>query len=109
MIYHLLDALKNLDLPGQGLFQYLSFRAIISFTASLLISIFAGKRIIGWLQSKQIGETIRDLGLEGQIVLIALVHLGGDKQFLNGDTHVSLLPDIRFFCINNSMKQLCNL
>ena len=67
MIYHLLEALKDLDLPGQGLFQYLSFRAIISFTASLLISIFAGRRIISWLQKKQIGETIRDLGLEGQM------------------------------------------
>ena len=77
MIYHLLDALKDLDLPGQGLFQYLSFRAIISFTAALLISIFAGRRIISWLQKKQIGETIRDLGLEGQMQKKGTPTMGG--------------------------------
>ena len=55
MIYHLFEYIKDLDIPGQGLFQYLSFRAIISFTTALLISIFAGKSIIGWLQKKQIG------------------------------------------------------
>ena len=67
MIYHLFEYLKEFDIPGQGLFQYLSFRAIVSFTTALLISIFAGRKIIGWLQKKQIGETIRDLGLEGQM------------------------------------------
>ena len=58
MIYHLVEYLKDLgvDLPGQGLFSYLSFRAIISFTTALLISIFAGKRIIRWIQKKQIGD-----------------------------------------------------
>ena len=77
MIYHLLEALKNLDIPGQGLFHYLSFRAIISFTAALLISIFAGRRIISWLQKKQIGETIRDLGLEGQMQKKGTPTMGG--------------------------------
>jgi len=77
MIYHLLNALKELDLPGQGLFQYLSFRAIISFTTALLISIFAGRKIIDLLQKKQIGETIRDLGLEGQMQKKGTPTMGG--------------------------------
>ena len=79
MIYHLVEYLKQvgIDLPGQGLFSYLSFRAIAAFTVALLISVFAGKRIIGWLQKKQIGETIRDLGLEGQLQKKGTPTMGG--------------------------------
>ena len=83
MIYHLFNLLENLDIPGQGLFQYLSFRAIASFTLALLISIFAGKRIIGWLQKKQIGETIRDLGLEGQMQKKGTPTMGGIIIFVS--------------------------
>ena len=50
MIYHLFDFLKDYDIPGQGLFNNLSFRAILSFTIALLFSIVAGKKIIGWIQ-----------------------------------------------------------
>ena len=79
MIYHIFEYLKNIgaDLPGSGLFQYLSFRAIASFTTALLISILAGKKIIAWLQKKQIGETIRDLGLEGQMQKKGTPTMGG--------------------------------
>ena len=79
MIYHLVEYLKQIgiDLPGQGLFGYLSFRAIASFTTALLISIFAGRKIIAWLQKKQIGETIRDLGLEGQMQKKGTPTMGG--------------------------------
>ena len=79
MIYHLVEYLKQIgiDLPGQGLFDYLSFRAIASFTTALLISIFAGRKIIAWLQKKQIGETIRDLGLEGQMQKKGTPTMGG--------------------------------
>lgn len=79
MIYHLIEYLKELgiDIPGQGLFSYLSFRAIASFTIALLISIFAGKRIIRWIQKKQIGEEIRDLGLEGQMQKKGTPTMGG--------------------------------
>ncbi len=79
MIYHLIEYLQKvgIDIPGQGLFGYLSFRAIISFTAALLISIFAGKRIIRWMQKKQIGEEIRDLGLEGQMQKKGTPTMGG--------------------------------
>ena len=67
MIYHLFEYLQQYDIPGQGLFNYLSFRAMLASVVAMLIAFFAGKSIIVWLQRKQIGETIRDLGLEGQL------------------------------------------
>ncbi len=96
MIYHLIEYLKDLgiDIPGQGLFGYLSFRAIISFTAALLISIFAGKRIIGWLQKRQIGEEIRDLGLEGQMQKKGTPTMGGIIIFLSIIIPVLLFADL---------------
>lgn len=63
MIYHLFQLLKDCDIPGQGLMNYLSFRAMLGCVTAMLISFFIGRRIIRWLQKKQIGETIRDLGL----------------------------------------------
>ena len=83
MIYHLFEWLKDYDIPGQGLMTYLSVRAILAFTTALLISIFAGKRIIGWLQKKQIGETIRDLGLEGQMQKKGTPTMGGIIIFIS--------------------------
>ena len=67
MIYHLFELLKDCDIPGQRLFTYLSFRAIFASATAILISLIFGKKIIRWLQKKQIGEEIRDLGLEGQM------------------------------------------
>ena len=66
MLYHLLENLENYDFPGSGLYKYLSFRAGMALLISLLISTIYGKRIISFLQRKQIGETVRDLGLSGQ-------------------------------------------
>ena len=96
MIYHLIEYFKQIgiDLPGQGLFGYLSFRAIASFTAALLISIFAGKKIIGWLQKKQIGETIRDLGLEGQMQKKGTPTMGGIIIFISLIIPALLLGDL---------------
>ena len=96
MIYHLTEYLKELgiDIPGQGLFTYLSFRAIISFTFALLISIFAGKRIIRWIQKKQIGEEIRDLGLEGQMQKKGTPTMGGIIIFLSIIIPVLLFADL---------------
>ncbi|MBQ9818996.1 MAG: phospho-N-acetylmuramoyl-pentapeptide-transferase, partial [Bacteroidales bacterium] len=62
MLYHLFQWLQQYDIPGQGLMNYLSFRAMLASIFSMLIAFFAGKHIIRWLQRKQIGETIRDLG-----------------------------------------------
>ena len=77
MIYHLFQYLQKFDIPGQGLFKYLSFRAMLASVTAILISIFIGRRIIGWLQRKQIGETIRDLGLEGQMQKKGTPTMGG--------------------------------
>ena len=66
MIYHLFEYLEQFDFPGAGMFQYLSFRASLTIITSLVISMIAGKRIIRMLQRKQIGESVRDLGLHGQ-------------------------------------------
>ncbi len=96
MLYHLIEYLKDLgiDIPGQGLFGYLSFRAIISFTAALLISIFAGKGIIRWIQKKQIGEEIRDLGLEGQMQKKGTPTMGGVIIFLSIIIPILLFADL---------------
>lgn len=66
MIYHLFEYLEQFDFPGAGMFQYLSFRASFTIITSLIISMVFGKRIIKMLQRKQIGESVRDLGLHGQ-------------------------------------------
>ncbi len=66
MIYYLFEYLEQFDFPGAGMFQYLSFRASFAAITSLVISMIFGKRIINILQRKQIGELVRDLGLDGQ-------------------------------------------
>jgi len=66
MLYYLFTYLERIDFPGAGVFQYISFRSAMTVITSLIISMIFGKRIINYLQKKQIGETIRDLGLEGQ-------------------------------------------
>ena len=92
MIYHLFEWLEGCDIPGQKLMGFLSFRAILAFTSALLISIIAGKRIIGWLQKKQIGETIRDLGLEGQMQKKGTPTMGGIIIF------ISIIVPVLLFC-----------
>ncbi len=67
MLYYLFEYLdKTYDIPGAGLFQFLSFRAALAIITSLGLTLFLGKRIIALLLRMQVGETIRDLGLEGQ-------------------------------------------
>lgn len=78
MLYYLFDYLdKQFDLPGAGVFQYISFRAAMALIISLLISMVFGKRIIDVLRKKQIGETVRDLGLEGQLQKKGTPTMGG--------------------------------
>ncbi len=79
MLYHLVKWLSDLglDIPGAGLMNYLSFRAMLAAVFSMLIAFFAGGKIIHWLQRKQIGETIRDLGLEGQMQKKGTPTMGG--------------------------------
>ena len=77
MLYHLFEALKDYDFPGHGLIGYLSFRAILANVLGMLFAFFAGEPIIRWLQRRQIGETIRDLGLEGQMQKKGTPTMGG--------------------------------
>lgn len=78
MLYHLFTYLDSvMDVPGAGLFQYISFRAGMSLITSLVIGILFGKRIIEWLQLKQVGEIVRDLGLEGQMNKQGTPTMGG--------------------------------
>ncbi|MBZ9627950.1 phospho-N-acetylmuramoyl-pentapeptide-transferase [Psychroflexus sp. CAK57W] len=78
MLYHLFEFLENsYDLPGARLFQYISFRAAAAIILSLLISTIFGKRIILFLQRKQIGESVRELGLEGQKEKAGTPTMGG--------------------------------
>ena len=78
MLYHLFQYLREFyDLPGSGMFQYISFRASAAIILALLIAIVFGKSIIRFLQRKQIGEEIRDLGLEGQLAKRGTPTMGG--------------------------------
>lgn len=77
MLYYLFKYLDELNFPGAGAFEYISFRASLAAILSLVISTVFGKRIIRWLQQKQIGETIRDLGLEGQMAKKGTPTMGG--------------------------------
>jgi phospho-N-acetylmuramoyl-pentapeptide-transferase len=77
MLYYLFDYLDSLNFPGAGLFQYISFRAGLALISSLIVSIVIGKKIINKLRQQQIGETVRDLGLAGQIEKSGTPTMGG--------------------------------
>jgi len=77
MLYYLFKYLDELNFPGAGVFDYISFRAAMALITSLIISIFFGKRIINLLRKQQIGETVRDLGLQGQIEKQGTPTMGG--------------------------------
>lgn len=78
MLYPIFDYLDSvLDIPGTGVFRYISFRAGMAALFSLIITITFGHRIINWIRNKQIGETVRDLGLEGQTAKKGTPTMGG--------------------------------
>lgn len=77
MLYYLFDFLDKLDIPGAGMFQYISFRSASAVILSLVLTTIFGKRIIYMLQKQQIGETVRDLGLEGQMKKQGTPTMGG--------------------------------
>lgn len=78
MLYYLFTYLQEaLNFPGAGVFQYISFRAAMAVIVSLLISLIFGKRIISFLAKKQVGESIRDLGLVGQVEKAGTPTMGG--------------------------------
>lgn len=78
MFYYLFDYLQQCcDFPGAGLFEYISFRAAMAVITSLIITLIFGKRWIRFLNRKQVGETIRNLGLEGQMEKEGTPTMGG--------------------------------
>ncbi|MEN6619038.1 MAG: phospho-N-acetylmuramoyl-pentapeptide-transferase [Rikenellaceae bacterium] len=102
MLYNLFDYFKDvIDFPGIGLFRYISFRAFSALILSLLIALFVGKKIIGRLAKMQIGEEIRDLGLEGQIQKKGTPTMGGIIILVS-----LLIPAILFGDLTNIYVQL---
>jgi phospho-N-acetylmuramoyl-pentapeptide-transferase len=77
MLYYLFEYLDKLNVPGAGVFSYISFRSAAAVITSLFISLMIGKRIIQLLQKKQAGEVVRDLGLEGQYRKQGTPSMGG--------------------------------
>lgn len=77
MFYYLFHYLDQLNFPGAGVFQYISFRAALALLSSLIITMVFGKRIINFIRRKQIGETIRELGLQGQNEKAGTPTMGG--------------------------------
>jgi phospho-N-acetylmuramoyl-pentapeptide-transferase len=77
MLYYLFNYLDKLNVPGAGIFHYISFRSAMALIFSLIISMVIGRRIIEKLRVMQIGETVRDLGVEGQLKKIGTPTMGG--------------------------------
>jgi phospho-N-acetylmuramoyl-pentapeptide-transferase len=78
MLYYLFEYLdKTMDIPGTGVFQYITFRSALALILSLLISTIYGKKIITFLRNQQVGETVRELGLEGQNQKAGTPTMGG--------------------------------
>ncbi len=97
MLYHLFEYLDlNFDFPGSKLFSFISFRAGMAIIFSLLITLVFGGKLIRFLQRKQVGESIRDLGLEGQIEKSGTPTMGG-LIIIAG----ILIPTLLFAKLNN--------
>ncbi len=77
MLYYIFKYLDELNVPGAGMFEYISFRSGLAVITSLVVSMIFGKRIINLLEKAQIGETIRDIGLEGQLQKKGTPSMGG--------------------------------
>ncbi len=97
MLYPVFDYLdKVLDIPGMGVFQYISFRAGMASLFSLIITISFGHKIIAWIRRQQIGETVRDLGLDGQNEKKGTPTMGGLMIMA-----AILIPTLLFADLNN--------
>jgi phospho-N-acetylmuramoyl-pentapeptide-transferase len=102
MLYSLFDYLDRvLDIPGTGVFRYISFRAGMAALVSLVITITFGHHIINWIRNRQIGETVRDLGLEGQTQKKGTPTMGGLMMIA-----AILIPTLLFANLNNIYIQL---
>ena len=77
MIYHLFEHFQYLDFPGSGIMQYISVRSILASITAIVLILCFGKKFIKYMQRKQLGEEIRDLGLEGQLAKKGTPTMGG--------------------------------
>lgn len=96
MLYYLFEYLNELEIPGAGMFQYISFRSALAIIISLALSTLYGKRIINLLRKKQVGEEIRNLGLQGQKEKTGTPTMGG--LIILGSI---LIPTLLFAKLNN--------
>lgn len=97
MLYYLFDFLdKQFNIPGSGMFQYTSFRAGMAVLTALLFALFFGKKIINYLRKEQLGETVRDLGLDGQKEKQGTPTMGGIIIIL-----ATIIPVLLFAKLNN--------
>jgi phospho-N-acetylmuramoyl-pentapeptide-transferase len=96
MLVYLFKYFDTLDMPGAGVFQFISFRSAMAVITSLIISLLIGKRIIRFLQRKQVGEVVRDLGLEGQYQKKGTPSMGGIIILAS-----ILIPTLLFARLNN--------
>lgn len=96
MLYYLFDWLNKIDFPGAGVFYYISFRSSMAVITSLLISLLVGKKIINYLMKMQVGEEIRELGLEGQMQKKGTPTMGGIIILIS-----VFIPTILFGNLNN--------
>ncbi len=102
MLYHLFNYLdKYFDIPGAGMFNFISFRTGLAFILALAVSTLFGSKIIDYLRKKQIGETIRDLGIEGQMSKKNTPTMGGIIIIL-----AILIPTILLAAMNNTYTLL---
>jgi phospho-N-acetylmuramoyl-pentapeptide-transferase len=96
MLYYLFEYLDKLNVPGAGVFKFISFRSAAAVITSLFISMMIGKRIILYLQRKQAGEVVRDLGLEGQYQKKGTPSMGGIIILAS-----IIIPTLLFAKLNN--------
>ena len=97
MLYYLFEYLdKTMDIPGTGVFQYITFRSALALILSLMISTIYGKKIITFLRNQQVGETVRELGLEGQTQKAGTPTMGGLIIII-----ATLIPVILLTKLNN--------
>ena len=97
MLYYLFEYLdKTLDIPGTGVFQYITFRSALALILSLMISTIYGKKIVAFLRKQQVGETVRELGLEGQNQKAGTPTMGGLIIII-----ATLIPVILLTKLNN--------
>lgn len=97
MLYYLFEYLdKTMDVPGTGVFQYITFRSALAIILSLMISTIYGKKIISFLRNQQVGETVRELGLQGQNEKAGTPTMGGLIIII-----ATLIPVILLTKLNN--------